>query len=330
MLARQFSIEADYRDGIVESLMYDLLEWNNHIQKEFPVQMGSTLKRVDIMLLSDSEESPLLPIEVKLCTNQQDGVSQLHSYMRILGLEIGLVFKDKIYVFYFDKNRHYNQQSLSLEDAAWTVPFNDCDENLNLFIEMFGKKTFDIEKLKKFLFGKMQESDSKKQKEKQVNEIISEINPELIEDLLISYFDADEDIIREALSKLEFTVHRKNNVCSCYDPGNEIAHQRREYFVGGVSSTNKNNFTRAVVGKYLKEHPSMTYEGLRTALTPMRNDIIRDLEFIGDYLKTHEKDIWSRNEFKSADNVVFRVYNQWEPIRFKKVIKFAKNQGYIK
>ena len=330
LLAKSFSSEVDYRDGIVEGLMYDLLEWNNHLQKEFPVQMGSGIKRVDIMLLSNSGEKPLLPIEVKTSKNPQDGVSQLYSYMRLLGLEIGLVFNDKIYAFYFDKNRYYDQQSLSYEDAAWTVSFNDCAENINLFSEMFGKKTFDIEKLKTFLLGKIQERDIQRQKEEQVKEILSEINPELIEDLLMSNFEADEDIIREALSKVEITVSRKNKVCSLHDTDNEIVNQEREYFVDGVSSTNKNEFVRTVVGKYLKAHPSMTYVELKNALSSMAPKIINDIETIKRFVDDGHKPQWSRKEFKSADNVVFCVYNQWEPINFKKVINFAKMQDYIK
>lgn len=331
LLGRGSKNEAEYRDDIVKYLMLGVLGWNNHLQKEYPIPMGCSTKKVDIMLLSDDGETPLLPIEMKQPSAQDDGVGQLYSYMLFVKLEIGLVIKDKIYVFYFHRDKSYIPRNLSFKDAAWVVSFNDSIENLNLFCEMFAKEKFNMEKMKMFLQTKLQDVDNQRQKEMQIKQIQSEINKELIEDLLIASFDIDDDIVREALADLEITISRKNNFSLDTDKEMATAIQEREYFVDNVSSANKTKFVRAIVKKYMEVHPSMTYDKLRNALAPMATEevIIKNVEEIQRWVEEGHQSVWRGDEFVSSDNIRFRVYNQWKPNNFHKVINFAKKQGFL-
>lgn len=330
LLGKSFDNEAEYRDCIVKHLLYNVLGWNNHLQKEYPIQIGHKKMKVDIMLFSDDGDTPLLPIEMKRPQTSDDGVEQLFSYMLRVQSEIGLVIKDKIYVFYFGKDKNYSRQHLSLRDAAWVVSFNDSTENLDLFCKMFAKENFDMEKVKEFLHTKLQDIHKQRKKVEQIKQVQSEINKVLVEDLLIGCFDFDDDIVREALADFEITVSRKNNFALETDDEVTTANQEREYFIDNVSSSNKNKFVRTVVRKYIKDHPSATYDELKKALAPMATDIINSIENIQRWVADNHQQVWRGEEFVSSDNVRFRVYNQWKANNFHKVITFAKEQGYIK
>ncbi len=95
------SSESNFQNGIMSILTSDLGWPESQVSKEYPVRMGSTSKKMDF-LLKDSEQHPMVVIEVKLSKSHDDGVAQLGSYMNALEpqLNIGLVIKDKIYVFY--------------------------------------------------------------------------------------------------------------------------------------------------------------------------------------------------------------------------------------
>ena len=116
------SSESNFQNGIMSILTSDLGWPESQVSKEYPVRMGSTSKKMDF-LLKDSEQHPMVVIEVKLSKSHDDGVAQLGSYMNALEpqLNIGLVIKDKIYVFYDESN---GRKLSSLSDAIYSIPLS--------------------------------------------------------------------------------------------------------------------------------------------------------------------------------------------------------------
>ncbi|MDR0886796.1 MAG: type I restriction enzyme HsdR N-terminal domain-containing protein [Clostridiales Family XIII bacterium] len=76
--------------------------WGNEIKTEYPIRMGTTTKRADIMLLQ--ADRPFLCIEVKKAEAQfnNESEAQLMSYMRISDAKFGMLVCDKLHLFYDD------------------------------------------------------------------------------------------------------------------------------------------------------------------------------------------------------------------------------------
>ncbi|WP_122089454.1 type I restriction enzyme HsdR N-terminal domain-containing protein [Halalkalicoccus subterraneus] len=91
--------EESTREKLVRPLI-ELLDWDFYfeVEPEYPVQMGSTRKKVDYALIL--EETPVVFIEVKgndttVSDSDQD---QLRSYMRQVGVDWGLLTNGDIFV----------------------------------------------------------------------------------------------------------------------------------------------------------------------------------------------------------------------------------------
>lgn len=87
---------------------------------------------------------------------------------------------------------------------------------------------------------------------------------------------------------------------------------------------------RAVVKRFMREHPDLSYQELKDALIPkLGKRIVNDLESI----KLHKDDghvvVWKGDAITSSDGIHFKVYNQWQNNNFHKVLNFAKEMGYI-
>lgn len=103
-----------------------------------------------------------------------------------------------------------------------------------------------------------------------------------------------------------------------------------EVILDGVSSKDKKKFVSALVNRYIKDHPDLTFEELKKNLSPLHNErkIINDLYSIKKWKEDGHKEVWSGETFVSKDGIRFKVYNQWKE-NFKKVIDFAKTNNYI-
>ncbi|WP_289287278.1 type I restriction enzyme HsdR N-terminal domain-containing protein [Duncaniella dubosii] len=165
------SSESNFQNGIMSILTSDLGWPESQVSKEYPVRMGSTSKKMDF-LLKDSEQHPMVVIEVKLSKSHDDGVAQLGSYMNALEpqLNIGLVIKDKIYVFYDESN---GRKLSSLSDAIYSIPFESGCAEGEKFVELFDFNSFSYKKLLDFCVKRKQELKEKQDKLQMIQKIVN-------------------------------------------------------------------------------------------------------------------------------------------------------------
>lgn len=215
-LANNSSSENEYQKQIA-NIFVDYLDWpKDLVIREYPIKMGST-KKSDIVLTSP-EHTPMVAIEVKKLDSASDGIEQLGSYMDRCNprLEIGMVFKDKIYLF-IDKNTGRDLHDPT--DALMTVNFDKEDENGIKFVELFDFKTFSIDSIQNYYEARNRELKARREREATVNNIIqillNDDSQTIIKESIAHYLDKHgfpkpefKDIIAEALSNIDITVKR--------------------------------------------------------------------------------------------------------------------------
>lgn len=341
--------ELFYQDKIEKIFQRDLMWIHPYIRREFPIRMGSTDKRVDMAILYGKDNRKIIPIEIKLPTSSDNGVGQLLSYMRVSGSIIGILIKDKIYIFY-DKN--HGSDISSLKDAVCIIPFEKDDTAGCEFVKLFEKNNFTIDIVGAFVATKADETQSLRAKETQIkeatnllnsNDLILKIKASTKEFLLDKGYS--DEIVDVVLANAKFSVYEKNlNNTSSIDSsdkaviGNKSITNLDVYTLDGVNSSDMIEFIRKVIGKYISLHPDMSFDELQRNLSVIRNGtknpIIEKLEIIKNIKEKRQRchySIKSENIFTSGDGIKFAIYGEWyyDNSSFGKVLKFAKSEKYI-
>lgn len=244
--ASSYAPEHIYQDKIYE-MFTETLQWDNSkVEKEHPVKMGSTYKKIDFLLF-DENKIPIVAIEVKTSQSHDNGVEQLGSYMNSLEpqIKIGIVIKDKIYLFYDEAN---GRKLTDLTDAIYSIPFEKNNKLGETFINLFDYNNFNYQNLIDFCIQRKDEIEKEKQKESQIQEIINLLSgsngQNFVEDAIISkiihdnIFDSIEiETIKSALNRICINISRQNKFSSATNsqPYANIQHS------GIKNITTKNN-----------------------------------------------------------------------------------------
>lgn len=170
------------------------LSYNNiNIDPQRSIQMGSTSKRIDIVV---KQEKDLYIIELKK-SNLHNGQDQLFSYLKQMDeISLGILACDSLCVYDY----HYGE---SKEKQPFVeIPYDYDNTDGIKFVELFSKDNYDENKIKAWIAKKDQERratiNSKKLFDKHVNEIKQKINENLKKQLLEEYF------VKNGFSKEEF------------------------------------------------------------------------------------------------------------------------------
>lgn len=221
-VAREGS-EATFQNQIMSVFTSDLSWPDSLINREYPIRMGSTYKRVDFVLKNESQ-LPIIAIEVKTPNAQYDGVEQLGSYMNAMypRLRIGMVIKDQIYVFYDEAN---GRKLTSLSDAIISIPFDTNCVNGAKFVELFDFDRFNFENLCNLCIEKKRSIEKERENEKKIQEIINILTghtgAEFIKDAIvekikndIAFSDIPLKIIQDAVSKIDLKASMPSDLPS--------------------------------------------------------------------------------------------------------------------
>ena len=151
--------------------IFDVLGWNkNEICPQFPVQMGATTKRADILLKNKDKKVVVVEIKRPNIETTEQVQNQLSSYMRILRMDFGLCFGEDL-KFFFENPNDKDENIELIFETNFEI---DSEDGLK-FIELFSKSTFDEEKLYKFCEQKIKEIEAEKQAKENERQVQIEV-----------------------------------------------------------------------------------------------------------------------------------------------------------
>lgn len=179
----------------------------DNIKSQYPLKMGSTNKKLDILL--EHNRQKLCVLELKQHTLQQvNGQDQLISYLRQLSnVKLGILVCDKLFVYHFDHNIKNN------ELAHIEIPFKKDNENGIKFANLFKATNVDLNKIISWIdeehkAKKIAQEKANKRKE-QIQTIRDEITDNLKNDLLYKHFkekyNFDDNVLQDALNNQNVT-----------------------------------------------------------------------------------------------------------------------------
>ena len=171
----------------------------NEIDSFRSITIGSK-ERVITDIIIKENNIDLFVIELKCCNSLKDGKKQLISYLKLLNNEIGVLIRDKIYLYLYDHKKSDDEQTNIAVEITKNNP------NGEKFVELFSKENFDKEKIKEFILSTSKFSNN-------VKEIKELINSKFVYDVLFDYFsnnDYKNEEIKEALKNFDFCSENKN------------------------------------------------------------------------------------------------------------------------
>lgn len=335
------ALEKEYENAVCNCLL--LLGWKNYrgeIVTQYPVQTGHENKYADIVILKEDIEQFVIETKRPNHILQEEDEKQLFSYMRLLKHQVkfGLYIGDKIRLYYDDTtSQQYPELVLSL----------DIEENTPdgiRFVELFSKESFNIQALTDFCKERKKKIQEYKQRQYEVNKILSDPKGQIFKDLLKEKYlneGHSEDWIKSVLNQIEIAVTPLNKkeqraevffAATTYEQYHSTARNDRDktkYCFSGGEKLAKNRFVLAVVKKFVNEHPYSynEYAKIFNQLKPDTQGIIKKYDslqinqFRNYFVKESER-------LTSTDGIKFVVCNQWTIQNVQPVIKFAKAQGY--
>lgn len=159
----------------------------SEIDSQRRLRIGSTDKKIDIMLKEDGKDFCVIELKQHSHSKDNGGQAQLFSYLNQLKkIKLGVLVCEKLYVYAFDYKLDDREQ------AFVEIPFEEDDENGIAFVAFFQKQELDLDKIIEWVNEKDKERRSiEEQREKErdvVEKIKSEITDNLIKGLLRNYF----------------------------------------------------------------------------------------------------------------------------------------------
>ena len=157
------------------------------IDSQRRLRIGSTDKKIDIMLKKDGNEFCVIELKQHSHSKDNGGQAQLFSYLNQLKkIRLGILVCDKLYVYAFDYKLD------DCEQAFVEIPFEEDNENGLAFVGFFQKQELDQDKIVDWVNEKYRERlDIERRREKEreiVEKIKSEITRDLIKNLLRDHF----------------------------------------------------------------------------------------------------------------------------------------------
>lgn len=139
--------EKDYERIVAQTLLEDGLEWPyDDIVRQSSISIGAAnTLRPDIILNKDGQHVAVFEIKALHHTLRQHDYEQLISYMRQCEVSVGVLFGERIEVYFKELGKVGDAEklftvSLSIEDANWQT-----------FAELFSFHSFSIETFKTYL-----------------------------------------------------------------------------------------------------------------------------------------------------------------------------------
>lgn len=103
-----------------------------------------------------------------------------------------------------------------------------------------------------------------------------------------------------------------------------------KYSLNGSEPKGKSDLGLSIMKKYIEEHPNLTFADLKETFP---DSMLGDFSYKGLIVKADvQLDSYSRyytaKEYKTSDNVSYKIYKQWTVDNIENIISFAQKQGW--
>jgi len=175
------------------------------------IQIGSVNRIHPDITIKSSDGQNQFVVEIKRPSEDLTAErfrNQLHSYMRMTRVNLGLLIGNKIQVF-VDGSFLNSQEPILIEEISF------IEDNIkgNKFIELFSKDNFSLEKIKLFIDDKLDREKKSQIKKGIVNKLLN-IDQDHLKAYIISAFEKDFDtnLIEEVLQSFILKIERKEEL----------------------------------------------------------------------------------------------------------------------
>jgi len=336
-----FSAEREFQ--IIAEFIFDKLGWSmrkNEIitQKKIPIGSSGSV-RPDIIIAD--KEKYLFVIELKKpnVSISEQNAEQLFSYMRLLGVNFGIILGESIQIFYDLLNS--NEKPLNIGEISF---IDNSEEGIN-FIKLLSKSEYSKENIDNFCKEKLKFKIEKEKAQNFLDHLCSPNGVDIIKKLLKNKLSSEfsENTIKFILEKIIISISKKEVVNQSISPlsGNECIigenysddKDYSQYRLDGKFVGGKGKLVLAVVKEYVRKHPNITLEEINNVFKGL---IGKKVGFVDTYdnAKTkfeHQKKkvrhFLNESIILSNDQEIV-VSTEWDRRNIKKFITKATNLGF--
>ena len=193
--AREDAVQSLWEDIFSDTYYFGYSRRKGEVDAHRSIQIGSGMRTIPDIIIRDAENrTDLFVVELKQhCARFDESYKQqLFSYMRLLGLSVGILICDRLHLYYCINS----SKAIDL-----SIDFTQDNELGVQFLQLFSKGNFNPDTVRQFI-------ESHKKREQHIDAIVQSITPDYIcavlKKELMERYTADE--IEAALGKLDISV----------------------------------------------------------------------------------------------------------------------------
>ena len=268
----------------------------------------------------DNLHIPIVPLDLADSYTEESKLAVLFRAMEEWNCMVGLLFSEKIQVFY------KNKSDATLPVCISTINLDESDLYGYAICNLFSFNSFSYKQIEQFCEREYGKIPSVSNVLKRIHSISNDslLVEKLIKDYLMKE-GFDEDVINGALEKCIFSIKIKDVSGLTMEPEKkERPKSTRDTtqfsFDGGKTFYKKRQFVLNVVRQYIKEHPTISLDGLErvfpSEIISKTRGVVRPLSVVKEWIK-EKPDVATRyfmapNEIITlSDGTKITVFNQW-------------------
>ena len=262
---------------------------------------------------------PIVPLDLNESYTDESRLNVLFKAMDEWSCYVGLLFSESIQVFFKDRDN-------SLPVCISTINFDESDLYGYALCNLFSFHSFSYKQLEHFCETEYDKIPSCANVLKRIHAISKDSL--LVEKLVKEYLMTEgfgEDVINSALEKCIFSLKIKDvsgeNIESVRQERPKSSRDTTQFsFDGGKTFYKKRQFVLNVVRQYIKEHPTISLDGLEkrfpSEIISKTRGVVRPLSVVQEWIKDRP-DVANRyfmapNEIITlSDGMQIVVHNQW-------------------
>lgn len=268
----------------------------------------------------DNIHIPIVPLDLTDSYTEVSRLSVLFRAMEEWNCMVGLLFSEKIQVFYKNKN------DATLPVCVSTINLDESDLFGYAICNLFSFNSFSYKQIEQFCEREYDKIPSVSNVLKRILSISKDslLIENLIKDHLMTE-GFDEDVINGALEKCKFSIKIKDVSGLTMEPEKkEWPKSTRDTtqfsFDGGKTFYKKRQFVLNVVRQYIKDHPTISLDGLEkvfpSEIRSKTRGVVRPLSVVQEWIK-ERPDVATRyfmapkEIITLSDGMQIVVHNQW-------------------
>lgn len=192
---REDAVQSLWEDIFSDTYYFGYSRRKGEVDAHRSIQIGSGMRTIPDIIIRDAENrTDFFVVELKQhCARFDESYKQqLFSYMRLLGLSVGILICDRLHLYYCINS----SKAIDL-----SIDFTQDNELGIQFLQLFSKGNFNPDTVRQFI-------ESHKEREQHIDAIVQSITPDYIcvvlKKELMEQYTADE--IESALGKLDISV----------------------------------------------------------------------------------------------------------------------------